>query len=261
MLAGETRQHAWHSARESWANVRRAFGIVALAVATISPVAWSRQQAPRRVQKDQPAAKAAAVDSLGDPLPEGARLRLGTLRFRPPSSVAELALSPDEKTIVTAGASSSPGMRRPAKSCGGPIHVNPGPTSGSLPTECALGVLIRQLSVLHAGKAERGGDLGNLPRHPRSADGQIAEQEFQPDRASCSSDRRRAGWAEAGSGSRQRRCRLRSPGQCALRNRQRSRRPIRFRQERPADFRRPLQPRAFLAGRKVTGRRHERPPR
>ena len=41
------------------------------------------------------------TDSLGDPLPEGARLRLGTLRFRHPSSVAELALSPDEKTVVT----------------------------------------------------------------------------------------------------------------------------------------------------------------
>jgi RNA polymerase sigma factor (sigma-70 family) len=38
-----------------------------------------------------------------EPLPEGARLRLGTSRFRPPSMVAELALSPDETTIVTAG--------------------------------------------------------------------------------------------------------------------------------------------------------------
>ncbi len=44
-----------------------------------------------------------AVDALGDPLPAGARLRLGTLRFRPPSIVAELALSPDETTIVTVG--------------------------------------------------------------------------------------------------------------------------------------------------------------
>ncbi len=44
-----------------------------------------------------------ATDSLGDPLPAGARLRLGTLRFRPPSSVVDLALSPDEKTLVTVG--------------------------------------------------------------------------------------------------------------------------------------------------------------
>ncbi|MHC5541168.1 outer membrane protein assembly factor BamB family protein, partial [Singulisphaera rosea] len=43
------------------------------------------------------------TDSLGDPLPPGARLRLGTLRFRPPSNVAELALSPDDKTIVSFG--------------------------------------------------------------------------------------------------------------------------------------------------------------
>ena len=42
-----------------------------------------------------------AKDSLGDPLPEGALLRLGSLRFRHPSSVHELALSPDEKSVVT----------------------------------------------------------------------------------------------------------------------------------------------------------------
>ena len=45
-----------------------------------------------------------ATDSLGDPLPAAARLRLGTLRFRPPSPVYELALSPDGAAIVTVGA-------------------------------------------------------------------------------------------------------------------------------------------------------------
>ena len=50
-------------------------------------------------QRPQPA----ATDSVGDLLPANARLRLGTLRFRPPSSVAELALSPDETRIVTVG--------------------------------------------------------------------------------------------------------------------------------------------------------------
>jgi RNA polymerase sigma factor (sigma-70 family) len=49
------------------------------------------------------AAHVPATDALGDPLPEGARLRLGTLRFRPPSIVVDLALSPDEATIVTVG--------------------------------------------------------------------------------------------------------------------------------------------------------------
>jgi WD40 repeat protein len=50
-----------------------------------------------------PPAGGAATDSLGDPLPTGARLRLGTVRFRPPSGVAEMALAPDEKTLVTVG--------------------------------------------------------------------------------------------------------------------------------------------------------------
>src|SRR5262245_49856864 len=42
-------------------------------------------------------------DSLGDPLPPGALLRLGTQRFRHPGGVDELALSPDEKSVVTIG--------------------------------------------------------------------------------------------------------------------------------------------------------------
>ena len=50
-----------------------------------------------------PAAELPTVDSLGDPLPEGARLRLGTLRFHPPHGADELALSPDGNTVVTAG--------------------------------------------------------------------------------------------------------------------------------------------------------------
>ncbi|HEY4313653.1 MAG TPA: WD40 repeat domain-containing protein [Pirellulales bacterium] len=43
------------------------------------------------------------TDSLGDPLPTGARMRLGTVRFRPPSGVQEIAVSPDGKTVVTLG--------------------------------------------------------------------------------------------------------------------------------------------------------------
>jgi RNA polymerase sigma factor (sigma-70 family) len=43
------------------------------------------------------------VDALGDPLPEGALLRLGTTRFRGPSSVEAIALSPDGKLLATAG--------------------------------------------------------------------------------------------------------------------------------------------------------------
>lgn len=42
-------------------------------------------------------------DALGDPLPADARLRLGTLRFQPPTSVIELAVSPDGERVVTIG--------------------------------------------------------------------------------------------------------------------------------------------------------------
>jgi RNA polymerase sigma factor (sigma-70 family) len=45
------------------------------------------------------------VDALGDPLPEAALLRLGTLRFRHPNSSHELGLSPDGNTVVTVGES------------------------------------------------------------------------------------------------------------------------------------------------------------
>ena len=56
-----------------------------------------------RLVTAQPSADQPATDALGDPLPAHARLRLGTQRFRPPSSVAELALAPDETTIVSMG--------------------------------------------------------------------------------------------------------------------------------------------------------------
>jgi len=51
-----------------------------------------------------PIASAEETDSIGDPLPAGALIRLGTSRFHAPSSVYDLAISPDEKTIATIGA-------------------------------------------------------------------------------------------------------------------------------------------------------------
>ncbi|QDT47689.1 translocation protein TolB [Symmachiella dynata] len=41
------------------------------------------------------------TDALGDPLPEAALLRMGTVRFRHPSSIVDMALSPDDKAVVT----------------------------------------------------------------------------------------------------------------------------------------------------------------
>lgn len=43
------------------------------------------------------------LDQSGDPLPAGALLRLGSVRFHPPSAVSELALSPDGKIIISVG--------------------------------------------------------------------------------------------------------------------------------------------------------------
>src|SRR5687767_7491548 len=61
-------------------------------------------QAVRHCQAaDEEKPQVEKTDALGDPLPEGARLRLGTLRFRHPSSVVDLALALDEKTIVSIG--------------------------------------------------------------------------------------------------------------------------------------------------------------
>jgi RNA polymerase sigma factor (sigma-70 family) len=42
-------------------------------------------------------------DGIGDSLPEAALLRLGTRRFMHPNSAAGLALSPNEKTVITLG--------------------------------------------------------------------------------------------------------------------------------------------------------------
>jgi RNA polymerase sigma factor (sigma-70 family) len=55
---------------------------------------------PAPVNKPAPKPK---EDALGDPLPPGALLRLGTLRFKHPNSAHALALSPDGKVVITAG--------------------------------------------------------------------------------------------------------------------------------------------------------------
>jgi WD40 repeat protein len=58
---------------------------------------------PSLAEDGVPKAATPKLDQFGDPLPDGALFRFGTQRFRPPSGVDELALSPDEKIVVTQG--------------------------------------------------------------------------------------------------------------------------------------------------------------
>ena len=47
--------------------------------------------------------KPAKLDAYGDPLPDAAMARMGTVRFRSTMYVQSLAFSPDAKMIATAG--------------------------------------------------------------------------------------------------------------------------------------------------------------
>jgi RNA polymerase sigma factor (sigma-70 family) len=88
-----------------------ATALVAAAAIGLTAIGLGQADPP----KDQPPAKGAVppaakkkemrpvADRLGDPLPEAALLRLGTRRFRHPGTALALALSPDEKTVLTIG--------------------------------------------------------------------------------------------------------------------------------------------------------------
>jgi WD40 repeat protein len=63
------------------------------------------QEPPIPTHAVEPVSKATeekpAIDSAGDRLPEGALARLGTLRFRSPSHVVFLALTPDSRQVIS----------------------------------------------------------------------------------------------------------------------------------------------------------------
>src|SRR5438552_3676308 len=111
MIVAQLRRRCFLSASDrcSFMAARAALLFVCSLLCGPGPVS---AQAPRKpaeeservtAQAVQPEPQPAATDALGDPLPAGARLRLGTLRFRAPSSVADMALSPDARVVVTVG--------------------------------------------------------------------------------------------------------------------------------------------------------------
>ena len=82
---------------------RRAVAFSLLIVACVVAHSAGAIVAAEPAATKQSTADRPATDSLGDPLPAGALLRLGTTRFHAPSSNYEMTLSPDEKTVVTVG--------------------------------------------------------------------------------------------------------------------------------------------------------------
>src|SRR5262245_58023038 len=65
-----------------------------------------RGQRPAAEDKSEPAkGRQARADRYGDPLPEGAIARLGTIRLRQPDSeiITSVTFSPDGKVVASAG--------------------------------------------------------------------------------------------------------------------------------------------------------------
>jgi RNA polymerase sigma factor (sigma-70 family) len=81
-----------------------AAGTVGLAHQKSTRPAIQAKEPEKATEKPQPAEeKRPQLDQQGDPLPEGALLRLGTIRFRHPGGVNGIAISPDGKSLVTEG--------------------------------------------------------------------------------------------------------------------------------------------------------------
>src|SRR5207249_2494073 len=77
---------------------------VLAAIAIVFAINGSARSEPPAPEKPKPvaAAKPVRTDLYGDPLPQGAIARMGTVRFRHEDSVNSVAFSPDGKTLASA---------------------------------------------------------------------------------------------------------------------------------------------------------------
>ena len=80
-----------------------------LVLLLIPLLAFTQEPPPAEKQPPKDQAPNPRLDLYGDPLPEGAVARMGTVRFRHGSEIYSLAVSPDGSIVASAGHFNLPG--------------------------------------------------------------------------------------------------------------------------------------------------------
>ena len=128
-----------------WAGYGRLAGTKQPAPASNAQLPAPKKQAEVPAKKDQPI----AVDQYGDPLPEGAVARLGTLRWRTDGEVDAIAFAPDGKTVAV-GAHLADSLRL-FDAASGELKKRLGPWIGSFNKRLAFSPNGSRLALLTEG--------------------------------------------------------------------------------------------------------------